>query len=80
MNAKERKQHENLLRLWATGRATMKQMQRCMELDRKTASVIRPIRVGGMVMQRDIWNSGDGESSDCPIHGKITGDKICPLC
>ena len=39
-----------------------------------------PNRVGGMLMQRDIWNSGDGESSDCPIHGKITGDKICPLC
>lgn len=31
------KEHKRLLRLWATGRATMKQMLRCMELDRRMA-------------------------------------------
>lgn len=36
MNTKEQREHKRLLRLWATGRATMKQMQRCMELDRKS--------------------------------------------
>ena len=35
MNAKERKEHARLMKLWATQRATMRQMQRCMELDRK---------------------------------------------
>lgn len=35
MSTKERKEHSKLLRLWATRRATRKQMLRCMELDRK---------------------------------------------
>lgn len=37
MNLKEQKEHSRLLRLWAMGRATMKQMLRCMELDRKAS-------------------------------------------
>lgn len=37
MTAKEEREHARLLRLWATGRATRKQIERCMELDRKTA-------------------------------------------
>ena len=45
MDAKEQNEHVKLLRLWATGRATMKQVQRCKELDRKTASVANPVRV-----------------------------------
>lgn len=37
MNARERKEYRRLLRLWATGRATMRQMRRCMELDRRAS-------------------------------------------
>ena len=36
MNAKELREHDKLLRRWATGRATRKEILRCMELDRKT--------------------------------------------
>lgn len=32
------KEHEHLARLWATGQATRRQMDRCMELDRKARS------------------------------------------
>lgn len=35
MNAKERAEHARLLALWARGRATRKQVMRCMELDSK---------------------------------------------
>jgi uncharacterized protein YjiS (DUF1127 family) len=38
MSAKERKEHDRLLRLWATGKASARQMRRCMELDRKSAA------------------------------------------
>ena len=34
MNAKLRREHDKLRRLWATGKATMRQMERCMVLDR----------------------------------------------
>jgi hypothetical protein len=33
--AREKREHKRLLRLWATGRATRKQIERCMELDRR---------------------------------------------
>lgn len=38
MTAKERKEHDRLHRLWATKKATMKQMKRCMVLDDKAAA------------------------------------------
>ena len=38
MSDKEQREHAKLLHLWATGRATRKQIDRCMELDRKAAS------------------------------------------
>ena len=31
-------EHKKLLRLWALGKATKKQMLRCMELDRKLSA------------------------------------------
>lgn len=34
MSDKQQKEHRRLLRLWATGKATRKQIERCMELDR----------------------------------------------
>lgn len=34
MNKKQENEHARLLRLWARGRATRKQMERCHELDR----------------------------------------------
>jgi hypothetical protein len=37
MSTKERREHHRLTRKWATGRATAKEMRRCMELDRKAA-------------------------------------------
>lgn len=37
MTKREQAEHARLLRLWATGRATRKQVLRCMELDRKAA-------------------------------------------
>jgi hypothetical protein len=36
--SKEEREHRRLLRLWATGRATRKQIDRCMELDRREAN------------------------------------------
>lgn len=36
--SKEEREHARLLRLWATGRATRKQIERCMELDRREAN------------------------------------------
>jgi len=36
--AKEGAEHKRLLQLWATRRATMRQIHRCMELDRKAAA------------------------------------------
>ena len=42
MTAKERLEWSRLHRLWATGRATMRQMVRCMDLNRKaTAEKLR---------------------------------------
>lgn len=38
MSEREQKEHARLLRLWATARATRQQLERCMELDRKSAS------------------------------------------
>lgn len=38
MNQKEIVEHQRLLRLWASGKATAKQVSRCMELDRKAAA------------------------------------------
>jgi hypothetical protein len=35
MKPKEKAEHKRLHKLWATGKATMRQMGRCMELDRK---------------------------------------------
>ncbi len=35
MSEREQKEHARLLRLWASGKATRKQIERCMELDRK---------------------------------------------
>lgn len=35
MSAKERTEHARLQRAWATGKATKKQIMRCMELDRQ---------------------------------------------
>ncbi len=35
MTAKERLEHTRLQRSWATGKATKKQVMRCMELDRQ---------------------------------------------
>jgi len=37
MTDKERKEWDRLSRLWATGRATKKQILRCMELDRRAS-------------------------------------------
>lgn len=37
MTTKERKEWLRLHRLWATGKATRRQMLRCMELDRKAS-------------------------------------------
>ena len=38
MNTKERAEHSRLLNLWATGRATRKQILRCRELDHQAQS------------------------------------------
>lgn len=38
MTAKEIRLHKKLSDKWATGRATEKEILRCMELDRKTAA------------------------------------------
>ena len=38
MTDKERKEHERLRDKWATRRANMKEMLRCMALDRKKAA------------------------------------------
>lgn len=38
MNSKEKMEYERLQRAWATGKATKKQIMRCMELDRQVAS------------------------------------------
>lgn len=38
MTEKERKEHERLQDLWATGDATKKQILRCMELDTKATA------------------------------------------
>jgi hypothetical protein len=38
MTARERNEHDKLTKLWATGRATKKQIERCMELDRKESA------------------------------------------
>lgn len=35
MTSKERTEHTRLQRAWATGKATKKQIMRCMELDRQ---------------------------------------------
>jgi hypothetical protein len=35
MSERERVEHSRLLRKWATGKASQKEMMRCMELDRK---------------------------------------------
>ena len=35
MTEKERTEHSRLQRAWATGKATKKQIMRCMELDRQ---------------------------------------------
>lgn len=35
MTSKEKKEHERLQRAWAAGKATKKQIMRCMELDRQ---------------------------------------------
>ena len=36
MTAKERKEHARLCRKWAMGKATRREIMRCMELDRKS--------------------------------------------
>lgn len=38
MSRAEKREHDRLCRLWATGKATKKQILRCMELDRKAAA------------------------------------------
>lgn len=38
MSDKERKEHSKLLKLWSERHASMSQMLRCMDLDRKAAS------------------------------------------
>ena len=48
MTDKERSEHAKLLRVWATGRATMRQINRCMALDRKAV--------------RDTWEPLDPKS------------------
>ena len=35
----EHREHSRLLRLWARGNATRRQILRCMELDRKSSSL-----------------------------------------
>jgi len=42
MTAKERAEHRRLCRKWATGRATRKQIERCMELSQKSRDESRP--------------------------------------
>ena len=39
------REHKKLLRLWATGKATAKQIKRCMELDRKEAVRFTPVEM-----------------------------------
>lgn len=41
MTEKERKEHEKLSRLWATRKATKRQILRCIELSRKAANATR---------------------------------------
>ncbi len=36
MNNRQRNEHKKLQTLWATGRASKKQIMRCMELDRQS--------------------------------------------
>jgi hypothetical protein len=38
MSDKERKERAKLLKLWAMGKATRKQIDRCMQLDRKATA------------------------------------------
>ncbi len=37
LSDKEEREHAKLSRLWATGRASRRQIERCMELDRRIA-------------------------------------------
>jgi len=42
MTDEERREHARLLRLWATGKATRRQMLRCTELDRRAVLLVEP--------------------------------------
>jgi hypothetical protein len=41
LSALERAEHKRLSRLWAVGKATRRQMDRCMELDRRSEAAAR---------------------------------------
>ena len=41
MSLREINEHRKLTRLWATGKASRRQIERCMELDRKAANRVR---------------------------------------
>ena len=55
MNAKELKEHARLSTKWAVGKATMKEMLRCMELDAKAARRNRESRQENAVRVRVGW-------------------------
>ena len=61
MNDKERNEHKRLLHLWATGKATHKQLERCMELDRKAsaelAAEVARIAAAGTDVDSPSWAS-----------------------
>lgn len=44
MTAKEQREHRRLLKRWSRRRATMREMLRCMELDRKANREAREAR------------------------------------
>jgi hypothetical protein len=71
MTAKERAEHLRLTAKWAKGKATMREMRRCMDLDRKaaTSTVTIPAKTG---------MAGRRNNDEMASLGLVGGDGVPP--
>lgn len=72
LNCAERKERGGLCRKWAAGKATSKQIKRCMELDRKAEQPKRLTAFEQRIMERTRANVRFLDSMNAPDDMKLS--------